>query len=136
MVLNDIELIKYLEPLQLLQNEAFCINCMYLTGNYLSAVEKIKLRELEKLKKIKLFETDLNFYKLKTDSISLPETSSIYYSKMNNIPIVTTNKIISNICKQNQIKVYTISEALKFLNIAEAKVDFINRLINREKQVL
>lgn len=134
MVLNDIWLINYLKPFKdLLKDREVQISTLFLGGHSLDFHEKQFIELLDKEERIRLFKTDLGFLNITNenrDLITNSEASSIYYAELNNYPIITQHEVISRICKKRNVAVYRPSEALKIMNVANDKIQFIQNIIN------
>lgn len=134
-VLNDIELIGIMRPLKLLKDKEFVVSYFYLTGYYLNAVEKQTLKLLNENGDIDIFELSNDFYSFCNDcnkdelKIETTDISSVYYAKINNLPLVTRCKNVRNFAEFNNVKVYDIDEALKVINSSEVVINFINNMI-------
>ena len=139
MVLNDIWLINYLKPFkELFKDREILVSNLFLGGYSLNFPQKQFIKELEENGKIGLFETDLGFYKLIEESrdkgiIGACNAASIYYAKVNNLPIITEHDLILSICELNTVIVYTPIEALKLLKVGDDKIKFIERIINSDE---
>lgn len=132
LVLNDIDIIKYLRPLDLLKEKEFQISDLFLGDFYLTPQEKQIIHILEKDEKIKLFTTDLGFNNLiDLYSVCPPEAASLYYAKLKRLPLVTQSDITKEVCDKMGITVYKPCEALKFLNKSDEKIDYVERMLNR-----
>ena len=138
MILNDIWLINYLKPFKgLFKDNEILVSNLFLGGYSLSYAEKQFITELDEEGKIGLFETDLGFYKIIEEYkdkglISNSNAASIYYAKLNNYPIITQHDLITTICENKNIMVYKPLQALKILNVADDKIEFIGRILNSE----
>ncbi|CAA0163192.1 conserved hypothetical protein [Tenacibaculum maritimum] len=139
-VLNDIWLVNYLKIFEgLFKKREILISNLYMGGYSLSIPEKQFIKELDEEGKIGLFETDLGFYNLIEENsdkglIGNSNAASIYYAKLNNYPLITQDSLISLVCEENNVVVYNLSQALKILNIADDKIDFIEKIINIETE--
>lgn len=136
LVLNDIELINFLRPLNLLKNGEFLISNLFMSNRYFDVTEKQFINILVEKEDILLFESGDNFYnfhsKLKKENlpIGIPTMASIHYSLENNLPIVTKCEIVKKIALDRGITVYNINEALRLINTGEEKISYINGILN------
>lgn len=135
LVLNDIELVKFLRPLGLLKNGEFLISNIFMTKNYLEAVERQTIKVLADEELIVLFELGEDFYnffsKFKNENfpIGLAGMSSIHHSIVTKFPLVTKCETVKKFAKEQGVLVYTFDEALRLINSADDKIEMIKRLI-------
>ncbi|MEO8534104.1 MAG: hypothetical protein ABI441_10145 [Flavobacterium sp.] len=136
LVLNDIELINFLRPLNLLKNGEFLISNLFMSNRYFDVSEKQFINILAEKEDILLFESGDSFYNFHSEfkkenlPIGLPTMASIHYSLENNLPIVTKCEIVKKIALDRGITVYSINEALRLINTGEEKISYINGILN------
>ena len=134
-VLNDIELVGIMRPLNLLKDREFLVSYFYLTGYYLTAVEKQTIKLLNENGNLEVFELSNDFYSFcnicDKEELKLETTdiSSVYYAKINNLPLVTRCKNVRNFAESHEVKVYDIDEALKIVNTSQDVINFLNNMI-------
>ncbi|WP_413998064.1 hypothetical protein ACMDB5_09720 [Flavobacterium sp. W1B] len=134
-VLNDIELVSFMRALKLLKDREFLISYFYMGGNYLDGMEKQLLRMLDESGQIEIFELSNDFYSFCNNCdkeklrLETTDISSVYYAKMNNLPLVTTCQNVKNFAELNNVKVLGIDEALKFVNSSQDAINFLNNMI-------
>lgn len=135
-VLNDIELIKCLRPLNLLKDGEFFVSNVFMSKNYLEPVERQSLAELSNEEKIIIFESGEDFYnffrKHNTEncSIGIAGMSSIYYSLINGMPLVSKCNAVKKFAEAQNVVVYDFNEALRFLNTGEQQINYINMMLD------
>jgi hypothetical protein len=135
-ILNDIELIKCLRPLNLLKNGEFLISNIFMSKSYLEPVERQSLIELSNEGKIIIFESGEDFYNFfhahnsESFSIGIAAMSSIYYSKFNNMPLVSKCPAVKRFADDQNVLVYDFNEALRFLNTGENHINYINMMLD------
>lgn len=135
-VLADIELMNFLRPLNLLKDEEILISELFLSDFYLTSVQRQAIVNLKDEKKVNIFETDLGFCALTREvGISLPEASSIYYAQKMKVPLLSQNNLIIDICQDLNIEVQSALEALRFLQVADNKIDFIEKVLNLKQEM-
>lgn len=135
-VLNDIELIKCLRPLNLLKDGEFLVSNIFMSKNYLEPVERQSLTELSNQEKIILFESGEDFYNFfheynaENFSIGIAAMSSIYYSHINRMPLVSKCNAVKKFAETQNVLVYDFNEALRFLNTGEQHINYINMMLD------
>lgn len=136
LILNDIELIKFLRPLGLLKNGEFLISNIFMTKNYLDAIEKQTIKNLNEKEMILLFELGDGFYNFfseyRNDSfpIGIAGMSSVFQSIETNFPLVTKCEALKNFAIKQGVLVYNFEEALRLINSGEEQINYINKMLN------
>ncbi|WP_312556502.1 hypothetical protein [Empedobacter brevis] len=134
-VLNDIELIGYMRPLNVLKNGFFHVSYLYLSDNYLEYNEISTLKLLNENKDIVIFELSNDFYDfynkayLSNNMLGITDISSIYYSKINKIPLVTCCEVVKDYALKEGVLVYSPSEALEQINIDSNQINYLNHVL-------
>lgn len=136
LILNDIELIKFLRPLGLLKNGEFLISNIFMTKNYLDAIEKQTIKDLNEKEKVVLFELGDDFYDFFSEyrndnfSIGIAGMSSVYQSIETNFPLVTKCEVLKSFAIKKGVIVYNFEEALRLINSGEEQINYINKMLN------
>jgi hypothetical protein len=106
-----------------------------MSKNYLEPVERQSLTELSNQEKIVIFESGEDFYNFfqkynsEDFSIGIAAMSSIYYSLINGMPLVSKCSTIKKFAEAQNVVVYDFDEALRFLNTGEQHISYINMML-------
>src|SRR5690554_987822 len=109
MVLNDIELVGLMRPLNLIKNGVFNVSYLYLSDDYLEVNERQIIRNLEESGDLKIFDLTNDFYEFYHKNcknnleIGITDISSVYYAKVNEIPLITRCKLVGNFATKNNV---------------------------------
>lgn len=135
MVLNDIELVGLMRPLNLIKNGIFNISYLYLSEDYLEVNERQIIRNLDEIGDLKIFDLTNDFYDFYYKNcsnnleIGITDISSVYYAKINEMPLVTRCKLVENFAIKNNVIVYEPCEALKITNASAEHINFLDYMI-------
>lgn len=95
MVLNDIELIRPMQLLNMIKNGIFYVSNLYLSDNYLESNDRLLINSLKSKEDLKVFDLTNDFYDFFNENnkenlrIAITDISSIYYAMKNNLPVIT-----------------------------------------------
>ncbi|MBB1140155.1 hypothetical protein [Myroides sp. WP-1] len=134
-VLNDIELIGFMRPLNLIKDGVFKVSSLYLTNNYLDMHEKLSLKNLADNGDLSLFNVDNDFYrfyyKVGGDNleIDITDISSVYYAMIKDIPLVTNESTVKDFALKHSVIVYTPSEALTKISVSKEQIQYLDYIL-------
>lgn len=135
MVLNDIELIRPMQLLNMIKNGIFYVSNLYLSNNYLESNDRLLINSLKSKEDLKVFDLTNDFYDFFNENnkenlrIAITDISSIYYAMKNNLPVITKCKFVKNFAQENNVLVYEPSQALKIINIDQEYINYLNLMI-------
>lgn len=135
MVLNDIELIRPMQLLNMIKNGIFYVSNLYLSDNYLESNDRLLINSLKSKEDLKVFDLTNDFYDFFNENnkenlrIAITDISSIYYAMKNNLPVITKCKFVKNFAQENNVLVYEPSQALKIINIDQEYINYLNLMI-------
>lgn len=132
MVLNDIELIRPMQLLNMIKNGIFYVSNLYLSDNYLESNDRLLINSLKSKEDLKVFDLTNDFFNENNKEnlrIAITDISSIYYAMKNNLPVITKCKFVKNFAQENNVLVYEPSQALKIINIDQEYINYLNLMI-------
>lgn len=133
-VLNQVEYLNILRPLNVLDNNEIHISYFFLTGSYLTPVEKNTLKELSINGRIFVFDQSNDFFNfsrkvnLNESKLSITDLSSVFYALNNNYPIITDCNHLAKFSRKLDIKIVEIDQALEELKISREKIEYFKSI--------